>query len=79
MWKCAVTFVDAQGERVEIVSSLEAVRFLDGWWQKVDGAAYQAAIEVCIGAVQGDRSHEDARIAVTMALAEGGIVVLPVH
>lgn len=46
MWKCAVTFVDAQGERVEIVSSLEAVRFLDGWWQKVDGAAYQAAIEV---------------------------------
>ena len=76
MWRNTVTFRDAQGELVAIGSSLEALRYLDGWWQKVDGPAYQAAIEVCIEAVQGDRSHDDARLAVSMALTEGGIRIL---
>ena len=73
MWRVAVTFVHERWGITSVATSVDALRVLDSWWQKVDGVAYQDAINVCIEAVQGERPHEDARLAFIAALIEGGI------
>lgn len=73
MWSISVTFVHEKWGITSIASSIDALRVLDSWWQKVDGSAYQNAINVCIEAVQGEKSHEDARLAFMAALIEGEI------
>ncbi|WP_169053341.1 DUF982 domain-containing protein [Falsirhodobacter xinxiangensis] len=62
-----------------VQTSIEALRVLDGWWQKVDGPAFQNAINVCIAAIRNETSDENARAAFVSALSEGGVVLLPVE
>lgn len=59
-------------------TTLDAIHVLDGWWQKVDGPAFQEAINICIDASRGEANPEDARAAFISALNEGGIVIRPV-
>ncbi|MDH2326963.1 DUF982 domain-containing protein [Cereibacter sp. SYSU M97828] len=77
MWSRPVAFVHEKRGLQQVRSSLEALRVLDNWWVKVDGEAYRAAIDICIEAVQGQRSQEDARAAFITALVEGQIDIEP--
>lgn len=77
MWSRPVVFVHETRGLQTICSSLEALKVLDGWWTKVDGGAYKAAISICIEAVQGHRTHEDARAAFITALTEGDVAIAP--
>ena len=77
MWENAVTFVHETWGITSVKSSLQALHILDSWWQKLDGPAYREAINVCIEAIQGDRPHEDAQMAFSLALTEGGVDVQP--
>lgn len=75
-WSDPVSFETQQPGRFRSVDTpLEALRVLDGWWQKVDGPAYKEAINVCINAVRGDAGPEEARAAFIGALTEGGIYI----
>ncbi|WP_410218021.1 DUF982 domain-containing protein [Paracoccus sp. (in: a-proteobacteria)] len=75
MWPQAVTFRTEKNSTITVKGPVEALRILDGWWQKYDGPAYRDAINVCIEAIQGERPSDDARRAFMMALTEGGVMV----
>lgn len=77
MWSTPVVFVHEKRGLQRICSTLEALHVLDGWWTKVDGGAYKAAISTCIEAIQGQRTHEDARAAFIIALTEGDVAIAP--
>lgn len=62
-----------------VQTSIQALRILDGWWQKVDGPAFQNAINVCIAAIRHETSEENARAAFVSALSEGGVILHPVE
>ncbi|WP_136686193.1 DUF982 domain-containing protein [Falsirhodobacter xinxiangensis] len=79
MWSQPVVFVHEKRGLQSIKSSFEALQILDSWWTKVDGAAYKNAIIVCVSAMQGERTHEDARAAFISALIEGDIDLAPVE
>lgn len=75
MWQTPVFFVHETWGLTRVNSSVEALRILDSWRQKPDGPAYREVINVCIEAVQGERLHEDARLAFLMALTKGGLEI----
>lgn len=76
MWSISVIIPNDTGGRY-VRSPVEALHILDGWWQKVDGPAYQNAINVCIAAIRNEVSPEDARAAFVSALSEGGVILGP--
>ncbi|MBW9114042.1 DUF982 domain-containing protein [Rhizobium cauense] len=66
-------------EKYRLVSSLrEVAETLIGEWQSEDGEEYMAAVKICLDAIHGKLSAQEARDAPIRAADEAGIPVIRV-